>query len=109
MLWYSSIPIAMFGLHSGIIFYANEFEKPAIWIAIYAACMKSLWGIFGATIVLGSALNTGCKNEKKNRQLFSLVFCCCHQFFFTSLPLTQPLKEIVFHFGLLRLHSICHE
>lgn len=49
------------GLWSGHIFYANDFEKPAIWIAIYAACMKSLWGVFGATLVLGSALNTGCK------------------------------------------------
>lgn len=108
MLWYSSIPIAMFGLHSGIIFYANEFEKPAIWIAIYAACMKSLWGIFGATIVLGSALNTGCKNEKKIGNCFLSYFVVVISSF-TSLLLTQPLKEIVFHFGLLRLHSICHE
>ncbi|XP_055315466.1 nose resistant to fluoxetine protein 6-like [Sitodiplosis mosellana] len=59
ILWYSLLPIAFMGLWSGHIFYANEFEKPAIWIAIYAACMKSLWGVFGATLVLGSALNTG--------------------------------------------------
>ncbi|XP_031617702.1 nose resistant to fluoxetine protein 6-like [Contarinia nasturtii] len=59
VLWYSLLPIAFLGLYSGALFYANNFEKPAIWIAIYAAVMKSLWGVFGATLVLGSALNTG--------------------------------------------------
>lgn len=61
IFWYSLLPIAFLGLYSGAIFYNNDFEKPAIWIAIYAAGMKSLWGIFGATLILGSALNTGCK------------------------------------------------
>lgn len=60
MLWYSLLPIAFLGLYSGHYFYAYNFEKPAVWIAVYAACMKSLWGVFGATLVIGSALNTGC-------------------------------------------------
>lgn len=55
------IPIAFLGFLSGYIFYENDFEKPALWIAIYAAAIKSLWGIFGATVVIGAALNTGCK------------------------------------------------
>lgn len=46
---------------SGYIFYAYDFEKPAIWIAIYAAVMKNLWGAFGTILVVGAALNTGCK------------------------------------------------
>lgn len=60
IFWYSMIPIAFLGFLSGYIFYENDFEKPALWIAAYAAAIKSLWGIFGATVVIGAALNTGC-------------------------------------------------
>lgn len=55
------MPIAFSSLYSGAIFYAYDFEKPAIWIALYASSLKCIWGIFGATLVLGSAVNTGCE------------------------------------------------
>lgn len=55
------IPISFGILISGYIFFAYDFEKPAIWIGIYAAITKSIWGVFGATFVTGVALNTGCK------------------------------------------------
>lgn len=61
VLWWGMIPISFAILVSGYIFYAYDFEKPAIWIGIYAAVTKSAWGVFGATFVTGVALNTGCE------------------------------------------------
>lgn len=84
------IPIAVAGLCSGTIFYRNNFEKPAIWIAVYSAIMKSLWGVLGGTIILGSALNTGCKandfsferqrEEKMKTNLNISSLCMAHSF-----------------------------
>lgn len=53
------IPVAFINLVSGYIFYEFEFEKPAVWIAVYASLSKSIWGIFGTVLVIGIALNTG--------------------------------------------------
>lgn len=55
------IPIAFAALLSGYIFYEYNFEKPALWIGFYSACMKNVWGLFGATAITGIALGTGCK------------------------------------------------
>lgn len=61
IVWWCMIPIAFLALLSGFLFYDNEFEKPSLWIAIYSAFIKNMWGIFGATVITGIALNTGCK------------------------------------------------
>lgn len=55
------IPIAIGALLSGYPFYENDFEKPSLWIAIYSAFGKNVWGFFGATVVTGIALNHGCE------------------------------------------------
>lgn len=57
------IPIAFSALLSGYLFYAHEYEKPSYWIALYSAFGKNVWGLFGATIITGIAVNTGCECE----------------------------------------------
>lgn len=61
ILWWAMIPIAFSALLSGFIFYAHEYEKPSYWIAIYSAFGKNVWGLFGATVITGIAVNTGCE------------------------------------------------
>ncbi|XP_055629971.1 nose resistant to fluoxetine protein 6-like [Toxorhynchites rutilus septentrionalis] len=57
--WYSGLPLAIMLLLSAYIFYAYDFEKPAIWIAIYAAFSKNLWGVILAVLFVGLAFGVG--------------------------------------------------
>ncbi len=61
ILWYAMIPIATVLLLSAFIFYEYDFTKPAIWIAIYAAQLKSLWGFLVASLITGMAFGFGCR------------------------------------------------
>lgn len=69
ILWWAMIPIAFSALLSGYLFYAHEYEKPSYWIAIYSAFGKNVWGLFGATLITGIAVNTGCEFEWNLSQL----------------------------------------
>lgn len=60
-LWYSIVPVCILTLLSGYIFYANNYEKPALWIAIYSVFIRSMWGLAISILVTGIALGTGCK------------------------------------------------
>lgn len=56
-LFYAIFPIGLLSWLSAYLFYTNNFEKPAIWLAIYAAVSKNVWGILGA--VMGFAFLAG--------------------------------------------------
>lgn len=61
LAWYSALPLAIMVLLPAYIFYAYDFEKPAIWIAIYAALSRNLWGVIFAVLFVGLALGVGCE------------------------------------------------
>jgi hypothetical protein len=53
VIWYLSIVLGFALIFSGYPFFAYEFEKPAIWIAITAVVFKHAWGIFAAVVFFG--------------------------------------------------------
>ncbi|XP_058833864.1 nose resistant to fluoxetine protein 6-like [Topomyia yanbarensis] len=59
LAWYSALPMAILLLLSAYIFYAYDFEKPAIWIACYAAISKNLWGVIFGVMYVGLAFGVG--------------------------------------------------
>lgn len=59
--WSLTVPVGLLLLYSGSIFYNYEFVKPAVWISIYGALFKNLWGVLVGTLILGCAFNTGGK------------------------------------------------
>lgn len=61
VIWYATVPICMTALLSGYVFYINDYEKPAFWIAIYSSFLKNMWGFFLSVLVTGIAMGTGCK------------------------------------------------
>ncbi|XP_053686956.1 nose resistant to fluoxetine protein 6-like [Sabethes cyaneus] len=59
LVWYLALPVAIMLLLSAYIFYAYDFEKPAVWIAFYAAISKNLWGVIFAVLYFGLAFGVG--------------------------------------------------
>lgn len=59
-LWQISIPICFAFLLSGYIFYNYEFEKPAIWMAVYSILIRDIWGAVLPILVIGISVNIGC-------------------------------------------------
>jgi len=55
------IPVAMLVLLSGFIFIKHDFEKPSIWLAIYAGLYKNLWILICAGFVCCMCFKVGCK------------------------------------------------
>lgn len=53
ILFYSIFPLGVAAWLSAFIFYEYNFEKPSLWIAIFAAFIKNIWGILGAVMMLG--------------------------------------------------------
>ncbi|XP_063697874.1 nose resistant to fluoxetine protein 6-like [Culicoides brevitarsis] len=78
-IWYLVVPIAVGTLLSGFIFYENNFEKPSLWIAIYASVSKNSWGLLGIIFILG--LVSGASKLVKN---------------FLDHPVFKPLGKITF-------------
>ncbi|XP_065086708.1 nose resistant to fluoxetine protein 6-like [Ochlerotatus camptorhynchus] len=59
MVWYLALPMAIMLLLSAFMFYAYDFEKPAVWIALYAALSKNLWGLIFGVLFVGLAFGVG--------------------------------------------------
>ncbi|KAL7737531.1 hypothetical protein ACLKA6_007657 [Drosophila palustris] len=55
------IPVATLVLLSGFIFIKHDFEKPSIWLAIYAGLYKNLWILICAGFVCCMCFKVGCK------------------------------------------------
>uniref|UniRef100_A0A182UXI0 Acyltransferase 3 domain-containing protein n=1 Tax=Anopheles merus TaxID=30066 RepID=A0A182UXI0_ANOME len=86
-LWYVSLPTAIVLLLSAYIFYAYDFEKPALWIAAYAALAKNLWGALFGVLFVGLAFGVGgflraVLNNSIFRPLGKVTYCVflCHLF-----------------------------
>uniref|UniRef100_A0A182PVM7 Acyltransferase 3 domain-containing protein n=1 Tax=Anopheles epiroticus TaxID=199890 RepID=A0A182PVM7_9DIPT len=86
-LWYASLPAAIVLLLSAYIFYAYEFEQPALWIAAYAAISKNLWGALFGVLFVGLAFGVGgflrrALNNSIFRPLGKVTYCVflCHLF-----------------------------
>lgn len=45
----------------GHIFIAFEFEKPAIWIAVFGALQKNVWAFGVGAMILGMSMKIGCE------------------------------------------------
>ncbi|XP_055708626.1 nose resistant to fluoxetine protein 6-like isoform X1 [Phlebotomus papatasi] len=85
--WYAIVPTGALLLLSAYWFYACTMDKPAFWIAIYAAIMKNLWGVLGGVMIIGSAFGVGwvARDFLCNpifRPLGRITFCVylCHPF-----------------------------
>uniref|UniRef100_A0A1S4GUV1 Acyl_transf_3 domain-containing protein n=1 Tax=Anopheles gambiae TaxID=7165 RepID=A0A1S4GUV1_ANOGA len=86
-LWYVSLPTAIVLLLSAYVFYAYDFEKPALWIAAYAALAKNLWGALFGVLFVGLAFGVGgflrtALNNSIFRPLGKVTYCVflCHLF-----------------------------
>ncbi|EDW58809.2 nose resistant to fluoxetine protein 6 [Drosophila virilis] len=85
------VPAALLILCSGYIFIRHDFEKPSVWLALYAGIYKNLWILICA----------------------AFVSCMCYKvgwlaYEFCSLPIFRPLARISFqaflwHVFVLRL------
>lgn len=51
--FYAVFPVGLLAWLSAWLFYAYDFEKPALWIAIFAAFAKNIWGLLGAILMFG--------------------------------------------------------
>ncbi|XP_029725442.2 nose resistant to fluoxetine protein 6-like [Aedes albopictus] len=59
LLWYCVLPLAILLLLSAFMFYEYDFEKPAVWIALYSALSKNLWGLIFGVLFVGLAFGVG--------------------------------------------------
>lgn len=57
--FYAVFPLGTLLWLSAYLFYANNFEKPALWIAVFAALSKNFWGILGAVMSIGFLAGVG--------------------------------------------------
>lgn len=61
MLWWTAVPVCVAALLSGYVFYAYDLPKPSLAIAIYAAALKNVWGLYVAAIITALAFGMGCE------------------------------------------------
>ncbi|XP_063697878.1 nose resistant to fluoxetine protein 6-like [Culicoides brevitarsis] len=51
--FYAVFPVGLLAWLSAFLFYTYDFEKPALWIALFAVFSKNIWGILGAFLMFG--------------------------------------------------------
>ncbi|KFB48580.1 AGAP007074-PA-like protein [Anopheles sinensis] len=54
IIWYLNFLIIPLTMLPSYMFYVNDFEKPSIWMAVYFAVLKNLFGIGACIFFLGS-------------------------------------------------------
>lgn len=54
------VPIGTTTLLTGYMFYAYDFQKPAIWIGIYSTIVRNVWGVIIGVLLIGLAHRVGC-------------------------------------------------
>lgn len=53
-LWQITVPLILFGIFGApYIFSTFQFEKPALWITVYGAIHRNMWGLLLGVIILG--------------------------------------------------------
>ena len=67
LIWNFLPLIVILSLASANIFYTNDFPKPSIWMSIFFAINKNLWGVFLVIFILGILNGLG----KTLRRVFS--------------------------------------
>ncbi|XP_062550135.1 nose resistant to fluoxetine protein 6-like [Armigeres subalbatus] len=87
VLWYFVVPVGFLSLMSNSIFYEYNFEKPAIWMAIFYPVVKHMWIFLGALMIYGiiyeySRQIKGFLNFSVFVPLGRLTYCAyvCHVF-----------------------------
>lgn len=55
------IPASLLVLFSGFIFIKYDFEKPSVWLAIYAGVIKNLWITICGGFIYCMSSKVGCK------------------------------------------------
>lgn len=58
-VFYAVFPLGTLLWLSAFLFYSNNFEKPSLAIAVFAAFAKSYWGILGAVMSIGFLAGVG--------------------------------------------------
>ncbi|XP_063697963.1 nose resistant to fluoxetine protein 6-like [Culicoides brevitarsis] len=59
-LWRSVVPLIVFGIFGApLIFLEYEFKKPSLWISIYGAFHRNMWGWMLGVIILGYSAGMG--------------------------------------------------
>lgn len=58
-VFYAVFPLGTLLWLSAYLFYSNNFEKPSLAIAVFAAFAKSYWGILGAVMSIGFLAGVG--------------------------------------------------
>ncbi|XP_058123501.1 uncharacterized protein LOC131294662 [Anopheles ziemanni] len=54
VVWYLNFLVIPLTMLPSYMFYVNDFEKPSIWMAVYFAVLKNLFGIGACILFLGS-------------------------------------------------------
>lgn len=84
--FYGIVPLGFATFLVGYIFYAYDFDRPAIWISFFACFYKNIWGFYGAILMFGLIGNVG---------------GMLREFFY--LPIFQPLGRISYCIYLVHL------
>lgn len=61
LLWWLILPTCFALLFIGGIFTSYSFEKPSLWISLYAGLYKNCWAIICCLALLGMCFKLGCK------------------------------------------------
>lgn len=90
--------VIFFGLLlSGNLVVHGNFEKPSIWLSLYASFYRNIWSTFGGFILLCMLVKMGCKFRIKNAN-YLIVFIL--------LPLTFTFLGFAYEIACLPIFQI---
>lgn len=64
ILFYICVVVGIINFQMSCIFYFFKFEKPAIWISIYAIIARHLWGVSGIILMFASMFKATSKLDE---------------------------------------------